>query len=270
MSETTFAVTRVVNACVLLQFGDDYVLTDPYFRELTRLVPRMREPFGLSVRDLPGLAAITGGHSAFDHWHLASLDAYPFKDTTPVFAPSPVAAKRARSAGFSNVEHLTWNETRRISENLTLEAAPAQESGGSLANNYVISTPQIRVFVGTEACEMDPIRKYSETHAPVDVALLPIDSSNLFRHKLVMNAQEALTAARTLGAKVLVPIHYSLKPAPFVFQTPCSEKDLQRLAPTVPDIDIRCLPTGVRWQYQSGLPGPKSLREQERPSQVGA
>ena len=38
------AVTRVINACVLLQLGEDYVLTDPYFEELIPWLPRMREP----------------------------------------------------------------------------------------------------------------------------------------------------------------------------------------------------------------------------------
>lgn len=249
MSTATLAITRVVNACVLLHLGDDFVLTDPYFRELTRWLPRMREPFGLTVDALPRLAAIIGGHSAFDHWHMASLEAYPFKETTPVFTASKSAARKARAAGFSNVEHLEWNDTRRITPNLTLEVAPAQESGGSLANNYVLSTPDVRAFVGTEACDLEPIRRYSEAHPPVQVALLPIDASSLFGRKLVMNGQEALAAARVLGARVLVPIHYSLRPVPGVFQTPGSEKDLQRLAPTAPDIDVRILRSGERWQY---------------------
>ena len=62
-ARTPFSVTRVVNACVLMQFGDDYVLTDPYFKELLSWMPRMRESFGLGVEDLPRLAAIIGGHS---------------------------------------------------------------------------------------------------------------------------------------------------------------------------------------------------------------
>jgi L-ascorbate metabolism protein UlaG (beta-lactamase superfamily) len=257
MSTAVLAITRVVNACVLIQLGDDFVLTDPYFRELTRLARRMREPFGLTVEQLPRLAAIIGGHSAFDHWHMASIDHYAFKQTTPVFSASKSAAARARAAGFSNVEHAKWNETRGITPALTLEVAPAQPSGGSLANNYVLSTPDVRVFVGTEACELEPIRRYGETRPPVQVALLPIDSSSLFGRKLVMNGQEALAAARLLGARVLVPIHYSLKPVPWIFRTPWSEEDLQRLAPTAPDIDIRCLRPGERWEYRThdaGIP----------------
>jgi L-ascorbate metabolism protein UlaG (beta-lactamase superfamily) len=248
------AITRVVNACVLLQFGEDYVLTDPYFSELLSWMPRMREPIGLRAEALPRLAAILGGHSAPDHWHLSSIDAYPYKDTTPVFCASRTAARRARAAGFANVEHLDWNESRAITPMLRLEVAPAQESGGSLANNYVLTTPAIRVFVGTEACELEPIVDYRRKNPPVQVALLPIDASALFGHKLVMNAAEAIAAARVLGAHVLVPIHYSLKPIPMIFQTPGSEEDLQRLAPTAPEIDIRRLRTGERWLYPSAPP----------------
>jgi L-ascorbate metabolism protein UlaG (beta-lactamase superfamily) len=251
MSTAVLAITRVVNACVLIQLGDDFVLTDPYFRELTRLARRMREPFGLTVEQLPRLAAIIGGHSAFDHWHMASIDRYPFKQSTPVFSASRSAATRALAAGFSNVEHVKWNETRRITPALTLEAAPAQPSGGSLANNYVLSTSDVRVFVGTEACDIEPIQRYAETHLPTQVALLPIDSSTLFGRKLVMNGQEALAAARLLGARVLVPIHYSLKPVRGIFGTPWSERDLRHLAPTAPDIEVRCLSPGERWAYEA-------------------
>ena len=248
---TSFSVTRVVNACALLQFGEDYVLTDPYFKELVSWMPRMREPFGLGVQDLPRLAAIIGGHSAPDHWHLASMDAYPFKDTTKVFCASKPMANKARRCGFLNVEHLSWTETRQVTDKLKLEVAPAQKSGGSLANNYVLSTAEIRVFVGTEACNVEPICEYRSCNEPVQVALLPIDDSRLFGHKLVMNGREAVIAARILGAKALVPIHHSLKPVPIIFQTAWSEEDLRFLAPAVPDIDIRILKSGERWRYPS-------------------
>ena len=250
--KTSFSVTRVVNACALLQFGDDFVLTDPYFKELLGWMPRMREPFGLAVQDLPRLAAIIGGHQAPDHWHLASMDAYSFKETTKVFCASKAMAKKARATGFSNVEHVGWNETRQITDQLRLEVAPAQQSGGSLANNYVLSSSDVRVFVGTEACELEPLREYRAGHEPVQVALLPIDDSRLFGHKLVMNGREAIIAARVLGAKALVPIHHSLKPFPVVFQTAWSEEDLKFLAPAAPDIDIRILKTGETWRYPSG------------------
>ena len=39
-----FSVTRVINSCVLLQFGKDAVLTDPYFTKRWHM--KWNEPVG--------------------------------------------------------------------------------------------------------------------------------------------------------------------------------------------------------------------------------
>ena len=244
------ALTRVVNACVLVRLGDDYVLTDPYFEEAIPWLPRMREPFGMRAEALPRLAAIIGGHSAFDHWSPRSLRDYPHKDATKVYAASEEMVRRARRAGFQDVEQVGWGETRRINPRLTLEVVPAQKSGGALANNYVLSTDDVRVFVGTEACNLEPLRRYRDQNGPVDVALLPIDESRLFGHKLVMNGRDAIEAARVLGAQALFPLHYSLRPIPGVFQTPWSVERLQALTPSAGDLEISPRPTGQTWSFQ--------------------
>jgi hypothetical protein len=75
----TVAVTRVINACVLLDIDGDFVLTDQCFRN--SVGTRFREPFGLRVEDLPRLTAIVVGHraprplAAAIH-HLAMLDSH--------------------------------------------------------------------------------------------------------------------------------------------------------------------------------------------------
>jgi L-ascorbate metabolism protein UlaG (beta-lactamase superfamily) len=44
---TALSITRVVNACVLLELGEAAVLTDPYFQ--AHWFMRMHEPVGLEV-----------------------------------------------------------------------------------------------------------------------------------------------------------------------------------------------------------------------------
>jgi L-ascorbate metabolism protein UlaG (beta-lactamase superfamily) len=155
-SSSSLAVTRVINACVLLELGDDAVLTDPYFT--SHWFMRFREPIGLGVSQLPRLSAILGGHSVFDHWRPSSLGGYPYKQTTPVFVATKSMAASARSAGFEKVEILEWGERRRISGALELEVAPAQTVAGLKVNNYVLSTRDMRVFFGSEARDLDRAR----------------------------------------------------------------------------------------------------------------
>jgi L-ascorbate metabolism protein UlaG (beta-lactamase superfamily) len=243
---SSLAITRVINACALLELGDDAVLTDPYFT--SHWFMRFREPIGLSVGQLPRLSAILGGHSVFDHWRPSSLAGYPFKETTPVFVATKSMAASARSAGFKSVEVLEWGERRKISGELELEVVAAQTVTTLKANNYVLSNRGMRVFFGSEARDLEPLRSYRSSSPAVDVALLPIDGSRLMGHKLVMNGSEAVEAARILGARLLVPIHYALRSVPLLLQTPGSEEDLRSTAREVSDLEVCFLSTGERWQ----------------------
>ncbi len=242
-------VTRVVNACVLLEFGPHAVLTDPYFQH--HWFMRLREPIGLKPEQLPRLAAIIGGHGVFDHWQPRSLRAYRHKDDTPVFVATRSMARRALAAGFRQVEVLPWGATRNPSAHLTVEAAPAQTAAGMTVNSYVIAANGLRVFVGTEARDLAPLRSYRRQHPPVDVSLLPIDGSVLAGHKLVMNAADALEGSRILGARFFIPFHYALKGVPLLLQTRSSLEDLLRLAATVTAPQVVVLEPGAAWSPPS-------------------
>ena len=72
---TAIAITRIVNATVLIELASGSILTDPYFD--SHWFMRFDEPIGLRADQLPPLAAILGGHGVFDHWQPRSLRAYP-------------------------------------------------------------------------------------------------------------------------------------------------------------------------------------------------
>ncbi len=73
MSKPNLALTRVANACVLLELDGHAVLTDPWFTE--RWYLRRGEPLGLPVASLPPLAAIVVSNAAVNHWDLRALAA---------------------------------------------------------------------------------------------------------------------------------------------------------------------------------------------------
>jgi L-ascorbate metabolism protein UlaG (beta-lactamase superfamily) len=247
MPGTTLAVTRVVNACVLLEMGSDAVLTDPYFHAHWFL--RFREPIGLRVNQLPRLTAILGGHGVFDHWQPRSLAAYPFKRETPAYVATPSMERSAKAAGFEQAEVVAWNSKRVLSPNLTLEVVPAQRALGMKVNSYILATDTARVFVGTEACELEPLRCIRAQGKRIDVAILPIDGSSMAGRKLVMTAEDALEGARILGARTLVPIHYALKPVPLLLQTRSTLPQLLTLAHAASEVKVVPLETGQRWSW---------------------
>jgi L-ascorbate metabolism protein UlaG (beta-lactamase superfamily) len=142
-----------------------------------------------------------------------------------------------------------WNESRRISDRLTLEVVPAQKMLGHKPNSYVLNASGLRVFVGTEARDIEPLRDYRKRRPAVDVALLPIDGSAIAGLKLVMRSSDAVEAANVLGAKILIPIHYAMKPVPILLQTPGSIADLSHLGGPPAELEIVPLETGRRWEW---------------------
>lgn len=242
------SITRVVNACVLLRIGDDAVLTDPYFAE--RWFIRLRESIGLSVAALPRLTVILGGHGAPDHWQPASLAGYTHKKDTPVIVATHAMRRGALAAGLARAEVLEWGATRRLSPRIEVEVVPAQTTAGRRVNNYVLHHHDLRIFIGTEARDLKPLQKYRTERPPVEIALLPIDASAALGRKLVMAPDDALEAARILGARILIPIHYALKPVPLLLRTPGSCALLIRLAHEINDIKVIPLQTGCQWTYQ--------------------
>ena len=245
--KTSLSVTRVVNASVLVESTNAAVLTDPYFT--SHWFMRMREPIGVRPEELPKLSAIVGGHSVFDHWQPRSLEGYPHKRETPVFVATASMRKSALAAGFTDVEVVRWGERRRLSDDLEIEVVPAQRTAGFDVNNYVFTFPDVRVFFGSEARDIEPLRRYRSESSSSDLALLPIDGSTLLGKKLVMNADDAIAAARALGANTLIPIHYAMKAIPPLLGTPSSEVEMRRLVPDLHELRVVLLETGKRWSY---------------------
>lgn len=235
-------ITRVINPCALIEVAGRAVLTDPYFDDHW-FVP-MNEPIGLRADQIPELAAILGGHRVFDHWQPGSLGEHPHRSTTPVLVASSSMVRRARRAGFDQAEVLGWHETRELGEGLTVECLPGERSGGMTTNAYLLTTPTVSIYVATEARHLEPITAFAASRR-ADIAILPIDGLRFAGRRLVMNAGEALAAARTLGADALVPIHYSQRPIPGLLACTSGIDDLLRLARDDDGVRVLHAPAGT-------------------------
>jgi L-ascorbate metabolism protein UlaG (beta-lactamase superfamily) len=241
------SITRIVNPCALIETGGLAILTDPYLVD-HRVFP-MNESIGLTAQELPQLDAIIGGHGVVDHWDPRSLRGYLHGRTMPVFTATARMARQAQRAGFRNAQVLAWGESVRLGHDTTLTCVAGERVLGGLArtNNYLISSPHLSIFVGTEAQSLGPIRECAQCH-DVDVAVLPIDGLTFARKRLVMNAATALEATSILGAGTLAPIHYSQRPVKGLWKCPSGIDDLLDLAANRTTPVIKHGPTGVRVQ----------------------
>lgn len=244
MSKPHLALTRVANACVLLELGDHTVLTDPWFTE--RWYLRRGEPLGLTLGELPALTAIVATSFAPNHWDLRALARYSRKESTPVYVSTARMGRQARALGFRHVEVLDWHEIRCPVATLEIEAVP---SGRSLLwpnNAYVLSAGGTRVFFGGEIRDAQTLSRYR-----ADVALLPTNGLRpLIGPPLVMGPREAVAGAVALGARVLVPVHdaHADDLLSLYFRRHGSAADAVAMAPE--GLDVVCLAPGQRWEWR--------------------
>ena len=225
-----WAVTRIANACVLVEIADAVVLTDPWFVKSWAF----NEHATVTVEDLPPLTAIIGSHWVRDHWGMAELATYPHRATTPVYVAGQNMVDRATGAGFTDVEVLEWGQTRRLTELVTLEAIEDHDRQGLITTNYALTSPDARIFYGGETLELAALERYRQSGEPFDAAIGPINGMRLLGRQLVVTAGQMMEATRILEAPVLVPIHYAHRSIwPFV-KVRSSMRDLR----AVPDGDI--------------------------------
>jgi L-ascorbate metabolism protein UlaG (beta-lactamase superfamily) len=245
------AITRIANSCALVEFGGEAVLTDPWFTEYWHM--HRGEPLGMTVAELPSLKAIIASHYFINHWDMRAMKQYKFRDETKVFTCTDKMARQAGEAGFLSAEHVSWGEQRSISDQLTLEVVPAHASGRARLNNYVVTSPALRLFFGGEARDLEPLRKYASEHPPVDIVMAPVNGVRVRGGPvLVMGPDELLEAARILGAHTVVPVHDAKGRDPVwsYIQRQGTMEDARRKAAALPEPpSVVCLSPGERWQF---------------------
>jgi len=213
-------VTYIGHATLLIEIGNQRLLTDPNFDDtLGRFLPRVSEP-GIALTDLPKLDAILLTHAHADHLSFRSLDQLP--RGIPLFAPPAIAAWLIKR-GYSHARPLPADSQASIGD-VVVHAAAARHQGSrysvdrwrSAANMYLMDA-------GTETCFFAGDTALTpETHHIVreivhhsrralDVALLPIGYAPWWKpgfRRGHLSADDALDLFDRLQARYLVPYHW--------------------------------------------------------------
>lgn len=181
-------ITWLGHSCVLLT-GSRKVLIDPFIE-------------GASVASTnPDIVAVTHGHG--DHM-----------GETVALGKKTVAvneiAKYLNKMGIP-VEGMNISGTIMV-EGVSFTMTPALHSGwleeagtgmyGGIAAGFVIGMDGFRVYHAGDTGLFSDMQLIGELYQP-DVALLPIGG------RFTMGPAEAMIAARYIGAKLVIPIHYN-------------------------------------------------------------
>ena len=251
MAKSTFTITRINNASILIHIGGHYILTDPYFIDVPFI--GVTEMAVMSAADLPPLTAILGCHDVIDHWQMEGLADYPHdKQHVQLFVAMESQAKAARKVGFSKVEVLSWGQKRELPGGLSIESVEAQKMLKWTVNNYVIRHQDTAIMFGSEARDLAPLSAYYQQNGAVDMAIFPVNGVYLMScYQLVMRGEEAVEGTRRLGAKQLFVIHDSHKGTPLFLPIKSSGDEADKAAAQHSDIQVIRIPTGQLWSSDS-------------------
>ena len=198
-------VTRIVHSCALLEYGDERILTDPWFSEKPGYYHG--EPLGTTVEGLPQLEGVLVSHAHYDHYDMEAFSSY--KDKSLRFVVKRGDAAPARGVGFRDVTELDPWESVRIG-NVKITAAPAKH--GVPENTYVVEAGGTTTFFGGDTMLIPELEEVARRFPKIDVALQPVNGLGirpLLYRKVVMDDVEAAKLCGILHPRVAIPTHYA-------------------------------------------------------------
>ncbi len=218
-------LTWLGHACFLLE-GKRSVIIDPYVPE----GPITREP---------DLVAVTHGHD--DHIGEAVRLAKKTIAITEI-------GKYLRGKGLT-VETMNIGGTIEV-DGVEFTMTPAVHSSGlgsegpgfygGCACGFVVGMDGVRVYHAGDTALFSDMKLIGELYQP-DVALLPMGG------RFTMGPREAMMAANFIGAKTVVPMHYSTWPA--ILQDPLAFKHaIERTT----DLKVVILSPGEAYEVPKG------------------
>ncbi|MGA8275048.1 MAG: MBL fold metallo-hydrolase [Thermoplasmata archaeon] len=212
-------VTYLGHASLLIEYGDETIVTDPVFTDrIGRFFTKRTSSSSFRPEELRGVVGVLISHAHHDHLDYRSLKrvgrnhpiAVPWGLTLPM-----------RLRGFTDLRVVRpWEELAFGGWRVT--AVPSRHFGGRLPFvytsghlGYVLSGSTCIYFAGDTGFDDFMFREIGRRF-PVALAILPIAGALFpwFRRNH-MNADDALLAFRSLGASRMLPMHYETFPASF-------------------------------------------------------
>ena len=197
-------IVHVAHSTHLIALGGMRMLTDPWFYDPSYGALSHEVVPAVLPAEIGSLGAILVTHDHPDHADVRAMDEME-KRAVVIVATADLAA-RVRARGFSDVSVLAPWEERTLGD-VTVSAVPGLHDIYEVG--FVVrSTREGKsvYFAGDSRLHPD-LPAIAERFRP-DVSILPVDGTRLTGGGLhVMTPEDAATAARTLGSKLVMPSH---------------------------------------------------------------
>lgn len=201
-------IVHVAHSTHVIAMGGKRLLTDPWFHDPAFGALSHEVKPAVLPEEIGALDAILITHDHADHVDERAMDRMD-KRAALVVATKELAA-RLRPLGFADVSVLAPWETRAMGE-VEITAVPGlhdiYEIGFVVRTREVVGAPGKSVYFAGDSTLHPDLPAIAERFRP-DAALLPVDGTRLTGGGLhVMTPEDATTAAKILGAKLVLPSH---------------------------------------------------------------
>lgn len=216
--EVRLSILWVGHATVVIQIHDKVVITDPLFAKTVGMLVRRTTETGVDPSLLTSVDFILISHIHFDHLNYGSLNVLPKKARLLVPAGG---IDYVPEFGFAEtIMARPWETVEK--DGMRITAVPVQHFGGRYGfdvnwndepafTGYVLEYQGITILFAGDTGYNHELFKEIGRRFRVDVALLPIApvEPREFMKRFHTDPAEALDIAADVGAKLMIPIHYS-------------------------------------------------------------
>jgi len=223
--ETGLRVTWLGHSTVLIEIDGYRVLTDPVWglrASPSRLAgPRRFQPVPVPLRALPQLDAVLISHDHYDHLDYPTVRRLRKRPVTFITSLGVGAHLEAWGVLPERIVELDWWESHTLAgSDLTLTAAPSQHFSGrtpksrntTLWSSLVIRSPRHMVFFSGDTGLSSEYTAIRERFGQFDLVMLEIGAFHPAWGDMHLGPDNAMQAARLLGAEVFLPIHWGTFP----------------------------------------------------------
>lgn len=213
-------VTWLGHSTTLIEIDGARVLTDPMWSERASPVTwagpsRFHEP-PLALADLPAIDAVVISHDHYDHLDMPTVRALSARGVR-FFVPLGIGARLASwDVPAAQITELDWWQSAQVGA-LTITAAPSRHFSGrwvhdadnTLWAGWSIASAQHRVYYSGDTALLDEFEAVGARLGPFDVAMIEIGEYDALWSDVHLGPEQAVRASRLVGARVMLPVHWS-------------------------------------------------------------
>lgn len=195
-------IVHVTHSTHLISLAKTRLLTDPWFYDPAFGALSHDVKPAVAPNEIGPLNAILITHDHADHADARAIDQMD-KRAACIVATKDLAS-RMRALGFADVSVLMPWQDRKVGD-VTVLAVPGLHDIYEVG--YVVLGGGKSVYFAGDSALHPDLPAIAERFRP-DVAILPVDGTRLTGGGLhVMTPEDAVTAAKTLNAKLVMPSH---------------------------------------------------------------